>query len=124
MANKTLSKITIQHRNDVKATWESKNPILAKGVANGVATLDGEGKIPSTQLPSYVDDVVEGYYYNGKFYQEDAHTNEVVAMTSKIYVDLSTNKTYRYGGSTYVEITSGDMVALTNAEIDTLYAEA
>lgn len=31
MANKTLSKITIQHRNDVKATWESKNPVLAKG---------------------------------------------------------------------------------------------
>ena len=31
MANKTLSKITIQHRNDVKATWESKNPVLARG---------------------------------------------------------------------------------------------
>ena len=30
-----------------------------KGVANGVATLDGTGKIPSAQLPSYVDDVVE-----------------------------------------------------------------
>ena len=96
----------------------------AKGVANGVASLDSEGKIPSTQLPSYVDDVVEGYYYNGKFYQESAHSTEIVAMSSKIYVDLATNKTYRYGGSTYVEITSGDMVALTNAEIDTLYAEA
>ena len=96
----------------------------AKGVANGVASLDSEGKIPSTQLPSYVDDVVEGYYYNGKFYQESAHSTEITAMSSKIYVDLATNKTYRYGGSTYVEITSGDMVALTNAEIDTLYAEA
>lgn len=99
-------------------------PTSAKGVANGVASLDGDGKIPSTQLPSYVDDVVEGYYYNGKFYQETAHTNEIVAMSSKIYVDLATNKTYRYGGTTYVEITSGDMVALTNSEIDTLYAEA
>ena len=96
----------------------------AKGVANGVATLDADGKVPSTQLPSYVDDVIEGYYYNGKFYQESAHTNELIAMGGKIYVDLATNKTYRYGGTTYVEISSGDMVALTNAEIDTLYSQA
>ena len=96
----------------------------AKGVANGVATLDAEGKVPSSQLPSYVDDVVEGYYHNGKFYQEASYTTEIVAMSSKIYVDLATNKTYRYGGSTYVEITSGDMVALTTVEIDEIYANA
>lgn len=96
----------------------------SKGVANGVATLDADGKVPSAQLPSYVDDVVEGYYHNGKFYQEQSYSTEIVAMSSKIYVDLATNKTYRYGGTTYVEITSGDMVALTNAEIDTLYANA
>lgn len=29
------------------------------GVAGGVATLDQEGKVPSSQLPSYVDDVIE-----------------------------------------------------------------
>ena len=29
------------------------------GAANGVATLAGDGKVPSSQLPSYVDDVVE-----------------------------------------------------------------
>lgn len=96
----------------------------AKGVANGVATLDADGKVPSAQLPSYVDDVVEGYFNNGKFYQEASYSTEIVAMSSKIYVDLATNKTYRYGGSTYVEITSGDMVALTNAEIDQLFANA
>ena len=45
-------------------------------------------------------------------------------MSSKIYVDKATNKTYRYGGSVYVEITSGDMVALSNAEIDEIYANA
>ena len=96
----------------------------AKGVANGVATLGSDGKIPSSQLPSYVDDVVEGYYYNGKFYEESSHSTEIVAMTSKIYVDLATNICYRYGGSTYVEITSADMVALTNEEIDAIFASA
>lgn len=33
----------------------------AKGAANGVASLGADGKVPSTQLPSYVDDVLEGY---------------------------------------------------------------
>lgn len=95
-----------------------------KGVANGVATLDADGKVPSSQLPSYVDDVVEGYFHNGKFYEDSAYSKEIVAMSSKIYVDLATNKTYRYGGTTYVEITSGDMVALSNTEIDQIFANA
>lgn len=99
-------------------------PASAKGTANGVATLGADGKIPSAQLPSYVDDVVEGYYASGKFYEESSHTTEIVAMSDKIYIDLATNKTYRYGGSTFVEITSGDMVALTTAEIDEIYANA
>lgn len=99
-------------------------PATAKGVANGVATLGADGKIPSAQLPSYVDDVVEGYYSNGKFFEEASHATEIVAMSDKIYIDLATNKTYRYGGTTFVEITSGDMVALTNAELDEIYANA
>ena len=33
----------------------------AVGTANGVAELDNAGKVPSSQLPSYVDDVIEGY---------------------------------------------------------------
>lgn len=78
-----------------------------KGVANGVATLDGGGKVPSSQLPSYVDDVIEGYYYNDNFYSDSAHTELITPETSKIYVDLPTNKTYRWGGSEYVEISSG-----------------
>ena len=76
----------------------------AKGAANGVAELDSSGKVPSTQLPSYVDDVIEGYYYNEKFYKEAAHTTEIPGESGKIYVDLSTDKTYRWGGSSFVVI--------------------
>lgn len=75
-----------------------------KGKANGVATLGTDGLVPASQLPSYVDDVIEGYYYSGKFYKESAHTNELTPETGKIYVDLTSNKTYRWGGSSYVEI--------------------
>lgn len=78
-----------------------------KGVANGVATLDANGKVPASQLPSYVDDVIEGYYHEGTFYEEAAHTTAITPETGKIYIDLSTNKSYRWGGSTMVEIAGG-----------------
>ena len=82
-------------------TYVNKSQI---GAANGIASLDETGKVPSSQLPSYVDDVIEGYYYNGKFYTDSAHTEEITPETGKIYVDLDTNKTYRWSGTTYVEI--------------------
>lgn len=72
-----------------------------KGAANGVASLDINGRVPSSQLPSYVDDVIEGYYYNTKFYKEAGHTTEITGESGKIYVDLATNKTYRWSGSTF-----------------------
>ena len=78
--------------------------VSQKGSANGVASLDNTGKVPSSQLPSYVDDVVEGYYYGGKFYTDSAHTQLITPETGKIYVDINTSKAYRWSGSTYVEI--------------------
>ena len=79
------------------SSWQTVN-------VHNVATLDSNGKVPSSQLPSFVDDVKEGYYYNGKFYEDSAHTTEIPAEAGKIYTDLGTNKTYRWGGTTYVEI--------------------
>ena len=91
----------------------------AKGVANGVATLDNNGFIPSSQLPSYVDDAIEGYYYNSKFYKESTHTTEIIGETGKIYIDLSTDKTYRWSGSIYVEINKSQLIqaSSTNGNI-------
>ncbi len=92
------------------------------GQANGVATLDESGKVPSVQLPSYVDDVVEGYFYNDKFYNDEEHTSEITGEVSKIYIDVISNLSYRYGGTTYTVITSCDMVAISNTEIDEIMA--
>lgn len=84
-------------------------PLSQKGVANGVATLDSGGKIPAIQMPSYVDDIIEGYYKSadGKFYKEASFTTLIAGETGKIYIDLATNKSYRYSGSVFVYITSG-----------------
>ena len=68
------------------------------------------GTIAAANLPSFVDDVLEGYYgSDGVFYQHldtstrkysDAYTGE----SGKIYVNLNDNKTYRWSGSAYVVI--------------------
>lgn len=81
-------------------------PSTDKGANGGVAELDSNGKVPSSQLPSYVDDVIEAYYNttDHKMYEESTYTTEITPATGKIYVDLLTNKTYRWGGSAYTEI--------------------
>lgn len=81
----------------------------AVGANSGVASLDSNGHVPTSQLPSYVDDVIEGYYNtaDNKFYEEDTYTTEITPEEGKIYVDLSTEKTYRWSGSAYVQINAG-----------------
>lgn len=81
-------------------------PVTEKGKANGVATLDEYGLIPSSQLPSFVDDIIEGYISEDhkKFYRDEDQTQAIVLEAGKIYVDVPTNKTYRFSGSQLIEI--------------------
>ena len=91
-------------------------PATSKGSANGVAELDSSGKVPSSQLPSYVDDVIEGYFNSSdnKFYKESSYSTGIVGESDKIYVDLSSNNAYRWSGTIFVEISKG----LTLGETD------
>lgn len=94
-------------------------PLSQKGVANGVATLDGEAKVPSSQLPSYVDDVIEAYIRDGATALSSTWlslTDGGTALTpekGKIYLIMTTgsyqNKQYRWGGSVYVLCNPSDV---------------
>lgn len=84
-------------------TYTANNSLIS---LPSYATLDSSGKVPSSQLPSYVDDVIEGYYSGGTFFYNKDWTNEISGETGKIYVDLNSSKTYRWGGSAYVEISA------------------
>lgn len=77
-----------------------------KGAASGVAELDSNGKVPSSQLPSYVDDVLE--YSNLEGFP-------VTGESGKIYVAQDTNKTYRWSGSAYVEISESLALGTTSS---------
>lgn len=92
----------------------TKIPSTEKGAANGVATLDTNGKIPSSQLPGFVDDIIETYVVSGAtalsagWLSLTDGGSALTPETGKIYVILSTgdylNRTYRWGGTTYVEV--------------------
>lgn len=60
------------------------------------------GKVPSSQLPSYVDDVLE--FANLAAFP-------ATGETGKIYITLDTNATYRWSGSVYVVMNSTDLSA-------------
>ena len=80
---------------DAYTAFNGKLSTSLKGAANGLAELDSTGKVPSSQLPSFVDDVIEVDDY--------AHL-PITGESGKIYVTKDTNKTYRWTGTAYVEI--------------------
>lgn len=82
-------------------------PLSQKGANSGVATLDASGLVPSTQLPSYVDDVIEfdqPLATPGTPVTGDLPSGETES-TGKIYVDTATNDVYRWSGSAFINIT-------------------
>ena len=98
---------------DISSTYVTT---ASKGVANGVASLDSDGKVPSSQLPSYVDDVIDAYIVSGStalsagWLSKTSGGSALTPETGVIYVVLTSgeylNKTYRWSGTTYVEISS------------------
>lgn len=101
----------------VKAA-DTADKLTTARTINGVAILDESGLIPSNQLPSYVDDVIEGYFYQGKFYKESTHGSEIKAESGKIYIDITVgvdvNKCqYRWSGTAYVSISNPLDIATT-----------
>lgn len=88
-----------------KPDWSITDETNASYIKNKPTTLAGygitdaaslvDGKIPESFLPSYVDDVLE--YANKASFPTEGEVG-------KIYVDTTTNLTYRWSGSIYVEI--------------------
>lgn len=102
------------------------------GAANGVATLGSDGKVPSSQLPSYVDDVVEAYIRSGQtalsstwLATGSASGTVITPESGVIYMIMNgndtypTNSEYRWGGTAYVPIYDGGATEMTTAEMDT-----
>jgi len=94
---------------DIEGTLSNQTDL--QNVLNAKADLV-DGKVPSSQLPSYVDDVVEVANYAAL---------PVTGEVGKIYITLDTNFIYRWSGSTYIEIK--DSTAVWGAITGTLSSQ-
>lgn len=125
-------------------------------------TLGNDGKIKSSQLPSYLDDVVEfanivqtanilqessnaegtvvyvssankfallvssgsstNKYYINWIGRDNYEDDSLVPLEGKIFVDKSTDKLYRWNGSTLKEVSAAEIKvpSITNNEIDNM----
>ena len=97
----TKSSVGLSNVDNVKQI-----PYSEKGANNGVAELDSTGKVLSSQLPSYVDDVLE-YATSTNF--------PTTGETGKIYIAINTNLTYRWTGTAYTEISPSIALGETSA---------
>lgn len=101
------------------AKQSSKPSYTISEVSGNLPASRISGTIDAAHLPSYVDDVIEGYLNGGKFYttksSSGAYSGEITAEAGKIYVDLSNNKTYRWSGSAYVVISETIALGTTHS---------
>lgn len=94
-----------------------------KGQPNGLAELDSNGKVPASQLPSYVDDVMDAYatytvsptgvLQNIKLYTDAEHNTPVVGERDKIYVNVTPGEVsyqFRWSGSQFIHIDSNAII--------------
>lgn len=148
--NKTIA---LQYRtyNSSSSTWSSwSNLASAITISDATSSLRGlmtstdkakldsititDGIIDASNLPSYVDDVIEAYPVSGAtelaqgWLSETSGGSALTPETGKIYVlmedttSYATNTQFRWGGTAYVKLADGGVSSITNAEIDTIVA--
>lgn len=109
VSNDLITKLEeLDNQDTIDAAIADKIPLSQKGVANGVATLSENGKIPAQQLPTYVDDVLEGTLVSPTEFTLNEGQQGEVKQSGVVYVDTTTNKSYRWSGSQYV-VTGSDL---------------
>ena len=126
----------VQDRKDAIAALESSSNasikalekkhddfVATKGQANGFASLDGKGLVPSSQLPSYVDDVIEAYatydisetgkLSNIKLYSDPDHANPITGESGKIYLNITQDEPsyqFRWSGTQFVDSNTSSLI--------------
>lgn len=97
--------------------------VVTKGKANGFASLDGNGLVPSSQLPSYVDGVIEVYatydvsetgkLSNIKLYSDPDHAKPITGESGKIYLNITQDEPsyqFRWSGTRFVDSNTSSLI--------------
>ena len=97
-------------------------------IYTGIAPLGTNGLVPTEYLPSFVNNVVDGYFYQGKFYSDFAHTTEISPDENTTYVDITTadmGVAYRYstGSGEYFSIANQNAFGAVSDGTNTIHAD-
>ena len=125
---------TTEEKTKLANTPEANNILLVsqKGAVSGVAELDANGKVPSSQLPSFVDDVIESYPVSGATELSAGWLSATSGgapfnpESGKIYIlmagstSYAANTQFRWGGTAYVKMLDGGIRPITSAEIQAI----
>ena len=109
---------------DIQGVQDALDAFIAtKAQASGLASLDENGKVPSEQLPSYVDDVIDVYatydksptgdLSNISLFADADHNTPIVGEAGKIYQNVTEGEPtyqFRWTGTTWAPIVSGGVV--------------
>jgi hypothetical protein len=119
-----ISALESSSNASIKALEKKHDDFVAtKGQANGFASLDGKGLVPSSQLPSYVDDVIEVYatydvsetgkLSNIKLYSDPDHANPITGESGKIYLNITQGEPpyqFRWSGTQFVDSNTSSLI--------------
>ena len=111
-------------QNNINALEAKHDAFVAtKGKANGFASLDAKGTVPASQLPSYVDDIIEVYatytvgatggLTNIQLYSDAAHTRPITGESGKIYVNVASggpSYQFRWSGTAFVDSNTSSLI--------------
>ena len=114
LINTAISKLTKASVGLGNVTNDSQVKRSEMGTANGIATLNDRGLVPVSQLPSYVDDVVDvyttytksdvGVLTNIEVFSDSGKTQPVTGESGKIYIDVENNYQFRWTGTKYTPV--------------------
>ena len=117
----TAQSVTVHGLNS--AAYQPTSAFVPAKPDGSTAFLDSNHIVNSKYLPSYVDDVIEGYYHDGKFYTTRTGTapnytysGEITGESGKIYLDIGVDpaEPYRWGGSAYASMKSPTISAVAD----------
>lgn len=77
---------------------------LVDTARNGLRAVCGDGVSTFGQLKFMNDFIQQGYYKEDNFYEDADYTIEILAYTTRLYIDLKTSQLYYFNGEKYEKL--------------------
>lgn len=95
---------------------------LVDTATHGLQAVIGDGISSFSQLPYAFSCIEKGYFYEGKFYKDSAHTEELLKSDLKIYIDIPSGVLFAYQNEEFIASSGTVPASETTAGVMKLYS--